>query len=201
VALLLLQGGESEALKRLKHFLWDTDLIAKYFEIRNGMLGADYSTKFGPWLATGCLSPRTVHHQVRKYEQQRVANKSTYWVTWELTCRDWFRFYALKQGDRIFYPGGPAGMSRLPWSSDPELFKRWSTGTTGMPLVDANMRELAQTGGKACTLSCWVVLGPSVIDHGDGLQLLSVIGLGFSPCGALPVCTCMWYMLVVLCCC
>jgi hypothetical protein len=56
------------------------------------------------------------------------------------------RFYALKQGDRIFYPGGPAGMTRLSWSSDPELFKRWSTGTTGMPLVDANMRELVQTG-------------------------------------------------------
>ena len=37
-------------------------------------------------------------------------------------------------------------MSRLSWSTDPEMFRRWSTGTTGMPLVDANMRELAQTG-------------------------------------------------------
>jgi deoxyribodipyrimidine photo-lyase len=110
------------------------------------MLGADYSTKFGPWLAAGCLSPRTIYHEVRRYEQHRTANKSTYWVIWELTCRDWFRFYAAKQGSRLFYPGGPAGLTGLRWSSDPELWARWSTGTTGMPLVDANMRELAQTG-------------------------------------------------------
>jgi deoxyribodipyrimidine photo-lyase len=56
------------------------------------------------------------------------------------------RFYAAKQGARIFHKGGPAGLSQLPWSSDPELWQRWSTGTTGMPLVDANMRELLQTG-------------------------------------------------------
>jgi deoxyribodipyrimidine photo-lyase len=85
------QGGETEALKRLKHYLWDTDLIAKYFEIRNGMLGADYSTKFAPWMAAGCLSPRTIFHEVKKYEEQRTANKSTYWVIFELIWRDFFR--------------------------------------------------------------------------------------------------------------
>jgi hypothetical protein len=142
-----MQGGESEALKRLKHYLWDTDLVAKYFETRNGMLGV-YSTRLAPWLAAGCLSPRTVFHEVKAYEQQRVANKSTYWVVLELTCRDWFRFYAAKQGPRIFLKGGPAGLSQLRWSSDPELWQRWSTGTTGMPLVDANMRELVQTGAR-----------------------------------------------------
>lgn len=87
----VLQGGETEALKRLQHYLWDTDLIAKYFEIRNGMLGADYSTKFAPWMAAGCLSPRTIYHQVKKYEEQRTANKSTYWVIFELIWRDFFR--------------------------------------------------------------------------------------------------------------
>lgn len=28
------------------------------------MIGADYSTKFSPWLAHGCLSPRTIHDEV-----------------------------------------------------------------------------------------------------------------------------------------
>lgn len=32
------------------------------------------------------------------------------------------------------------------WSKDPELLQRWKEGRTGMPLVDANMRELAATG-------------------------------------------------------
>ena len=57
-------GGETAALARLKYFLWDTDLIATYFDTRNGMLGGDYSTKFAPWLAAGCLSPRMVYHEV-----------------------------------------------------------------------------------------------------------------------------------------
>lgn len=89
--LCLLQGGETEALKRLKYYLWDSDLIARYFDIRNGMLGQEYSTKFAPWLAAGCLSPRTIYHEVKKYEAQRVANKSTYWVIFELIWRDYFR--------------------------------------------------------------------------------------------------------------
>lgn len=42
-----------------------------------GMLGEDESTKFSPWLSMGCLSPRTVHHELKKYEGQRTANKST----------------------------------------------------------------------------------------------------------------------------
>ncbi|EFJ39190.1 hypothetical protein VOLCADRAFT_101264, partial [Volvox carteri f. nagariensis] len=49
-----LKGGETAALARLRYYLWDSDLIASYFDTRNGMLGGDYSTKFAPWLAAGC---------------------------------------------------------------------------------------------------------------------------------------------------
>lgn len=73
------RGGETAALQRLRYYLWDSDLVASYFDTRNGMLGGDYSTKFAPWLALGCLSPRTVYAELKKYEQQRTANKSTYW--------------------------------------------------------------------------------------------------------------------------
>ncbi|KAF6262585.1 DNA photolyase, FAD-binding/Cryptochrome [Scenedesmus sp. NREL 46B-D3] len=140
-----LHGGEAGALARLHHYLWGSDLVATYFNIRNGMLGGDYSTKFAPWLSAGCLSPRTIYHELKKYEAQRTANKSTYWVLFELIWRDFFRFYAAKQGSRIFHAGGPAGL-RLAWNADPELWERWAAGRTGMPLVDANMRELQQTG-------------------------------------------------------
>ena len=44
-AVLSFKGGETEALKRVKHYLWDTDCVADYFNTRNGMLGGDYSTK------------------------------------------------------------------------------------------------------------------------------------------------------------
>lgn len=42
-------GGESVAIDRLHHYLWETDAIATYKETRNGLLGADYSTKFSVW--------------------------------------------------------------------------------------------------------------------------------------------------------
>lgn len=91
-AALDFKGGESVALQRLKYYLWDSDLIATYFETRNGMLGGDFSTKFSPWLSHGCLSPRTVYKEIRSYEQRRTGNKSTYWVIFELTWRDFFRY-------------------------------------------------------------------------------------------------------------
>ena len=139
------EGGETAALKRLKHYLWDADCLGTYFETRNGMLGADYSSKFSPWLAQGCLSARTVAAECAKYEQKRVKNKSTYWLVFELIWRDFYKFYAAKHGDAIFKIHGPIG-SRQPWKRDPQLLERWKEGRTGMPLVDANMRELAATG-------------------------------------------------------
>ena len=81
-------GGEGAALARLKHYLWDSDSLGTYFETRNGMLGADYSSKFAPWLAHGCLSPRLVKQQCELYERQRVKNKSTYWLVFELIWCD-----------------------------------------------------------------------------------------------------------------
>ncbi|KAF3569221.1 hypothetical protein DY000_02011346 [Brassica cretica] len=55
------------------------DLLKVYKETRNGMLGPDYSTKFSPWLAFGCISPRFIYEEVQRYERERIVNNSTYW--------------------------------------------------------------------------------------------------------------------------
>lgn len=138
------RGGERAALARLKHYLWDTDAIATYFETRNGMLGGEYSTKFSPWLALGCLSPRQVWWEVERYQKSRTSNKSTYWVLFELLWRDYFRFFAMKHGRKIFLQDGLTGGGS--WTAEPEDVRRWKEGQTGRPLVDACMRELAVTG-------------------------------------------------------
>jgi hypothetical protein len=109
------------------------------------MVGQGYSTKFAPWLARGCLSPRRVALECAKYEQQRVANKSTYWVKFELTWRDYFIYYAHKYGAKLFFPYGVKGSSRK-WRVDSNALRAWKEGRTGAPLVDANMRELRATG-------------------------------------------------------
>ncbi|XP_078355349.1 cryptochrome DASH-like [Oculina patagonica] len=139
-------GGETAALDRLKHYLWDTDLVAKYKETRNGLIGSDYSTKLSPWLAVGALSPREVFDCIKRYETECTANQSTYWVIFELLWRDYFKFVSLKYGDSIFYLSGIMKKTGLPWKKDMPAFDQWRYGQTGVPFVDANMKELLHTG-------------------------------------------------------
>jgi deoxyribodipyrimidine photo-lyase len=138
-------GGETEALTRLRHYLWDSDALRTYKETRNGMLQEDDSSKFSPWLAHGCLSPRQIYWEVRRYENERVSNDSTYWMIFELLWRDFFWLQLAKYGDRFFRSSGVQGL-QLPWRKNHELFEAWKRGATGFPLVDASMRELNQTG-------------------------------------------------------
>ena len=139
------KGGETEGIQRLNNYFWEKNCLKEYKETRNGMLGADYSSKFSPWLANGCLSPRYIYEEVQKYEEKRIKNNSTYWLIFELLWRDYFRFISAKHGNKIFYQSGLQGVD-IPWKEDQERFKLWQEGNTGYPLVDGNMRELAATG-------------------------------------------------------
>nr|WP_293838040.1 DASH family cryptochrome [uncultured Arsenicibacter sp.] len=145
-AAIQFKGGETAALARLKHYLWDTDSLKVYKETRNGLLGEDFSSKFSAWLSLGCLSPRWIYDEVCRYEDERVRNDSTYWLTFELIWRDYFRFVALKYGTRLFKPAGIKYEMHKKWIQDKALFMKWVDGETGIPFIDANMRELKQTG-------------------------------------------------------
>jgi deoxyribodipyrimidine photo-lyase len=142
---LTYHGGETAGMERLNEYIWQRDRLRIYKETRNGMLGADYSSKFSAWLALGCLSPRYIAAQIRKYEEERIENDSTYWLIFELLWRDYFRFICAKHGDKIFRRSGLQGVD-LNWHQDWERFDLWREGKTGFPLVDANMREIAATG-------------------------------------------------------
>jgi deoxyribodipyrimidine photo-lyase len=144
-AVLTFVGGETTGQARMQDYIWTQDRLKIYKETRNGLLGADYSSKFSPWLAMGCLSPRMIAQQVAQYEDQRIANDSTYWMIFELLWRDYFRFICAKHGAQMFARSGLRGVP-IPWKSDPVRFEQWKTGHTGFPLVDANMQELLLTG-------------------------------------------------------
>lgn len=145
-AVLAFRGGETEGLRRLKHYLWDSDAAKTYKETRNGLVGSDYSSKFSPWLAQGCLSPKAIYHELKRYEQERGANESTYWLFFELLWRDYFRLMGKKYGSRIFLKGGTQNKPMKHLKNNRELFACWAEGRTGVPFIDANMRELAATG-------------------------------------------------------
>ncbi len=139
-------GGESAGLERLRYYLWDTDLAKTYKETRNGLVGSDYSTKFSAWLAQGCLSPKKIYWELKKYEAERGKNKSTYWIFFELLWRDFFRLMAKKYGNKIFSKGGTKEEEDDRWRDDYRLLELWINGQTGVPFIDANMLELKHTG-------------------------------------------------------
>jgi deoxyribodipyrimidine photo-lyase len=140
------KGGETEGLKRLHHYFWATNAVKSYEETRNGLIGANYSSKFSPWLSQGCLSPKTIYWELKKYEAERGENKSTYWLFFELLWRDFFRLMGKKFENKIFQKGGTLGKPDKRWTDDERVAQLWTEGKTGVPFIDANMRELAATG-------------------------------------------------------
>jgi deoxyribodipyrimidine photo-lyase len=138
-------GGRSHGLARMQRWFWETDCVARYKETRDGLVGADFSSRLSPWLALGTLSPREVAAEIRRYEAERVANDSTYWLFFELLWRDYFHFWVRRWQGRAFKASGVLG--RTPCGGqDREAFRRWCEGRTGEPFIDASMRELAATG-------------------------------------------------------
>ncbi|WNJ18669.1 DASH family cryptochrome [Pontibacter sp. G13] len=138
-------GGERSAWQRVKHYFWDTDQLFRYKITRNGMEGTEYSSKLSPWLAWGSISAKSIYLEVKAYEAERKKNDSTYWLIFELLWRDFFRYTALKHGAAMFRVEGIHPGPRK-WRQTRSVFEQWREGTTGQPFIDANMRELLQTG-------------------------------------------------------
>ena len=61
-------GGEDNAMKRFKEYVYDTNAVSHYADTRNELLGGTGSSRFSPWMAVGALSPRHIYHKVKEYE-------------------------------------------------------------------------------------------------------------------------------------
>ncbi|WP_025762728.1 DASH family cryptochrome [Dyadobacter tibetensis] len=141
-----MQGGESPALARVNAYLFETKAILTYKETRNGLLGDNYSSRFSPWLAQGCLSPREIYYAIKEFESTHKANPSTYWLIFELIWRDYFRFMMKKYRNRYFRQEGIKKKAVELFPLDTAIFEKWKNGETGVDFVDANMKELNSTG-------------------------------------------------------
>ncbi|MEL7117856.1 MAG: DASH family cryptochrome, partial [Bacteroidota bacterium] len=139
-------GGESVALDRLNEYVWNTEAIKNHKDSRSNIQGVNSSSKFSAWLAQGCLSPKMIYHEIKKFEAQYGAKKSVYSLFYDLMMRDFYRLMAKKHGGIIFEEGGVQRNDANNGNEDMELFQRWMDGKTGVPFIDANMRELKHTG-------------------------------------------------------
>ncbi len=140
------KGGESEAWKRVDFYFYQTKALSTYKETRNGLIGTIYSSKFSPFLALGCISARSIYHEIKNYEKQFIANDSTYWLVFELLWRDYFRFMMKKHRNEFFQQTGIKTSPRSINVHNEEVFKKWVDGQTGIEFIDANMMELKLSG-------------------------------------------------------
>ena len=145
-AAIQFKGGETEAINRLNYYFYETKNLSNYKETRNGMVGADYSSKFSAWLAMGCISPRFIYTEVKKYEKQFGANDSTYWLIFELLWRDFFRFMFKKHQTKFFLYSGIKTEKINSKSLNEKLLSQWINGNTPSDFINANMLELKLTG-------------------------------------------------------
>ncbi len=139
------EATEKEVKVHLENYIWKEQKISTYKETRNGLVGKDYSTKFSTFLTLGLISARTIHYEVKKFEEEVLKNESTYWVIFELLWRDYFRFQFIKHKEKFFYKTGIGNILKNT-NLDFERFKIWKEAKTNSDFINANMIELNETG-------------------------------------------------------
>jgi deoxyribodipyrimidine photo-lyase len=139
-----LMGGCTAGAAHLDEY-FSSQAPARYKQTRNALSGWDASGKFSAWLAAGCISAREVVARIAHYETTQARNESTQWLVFELLWREYFQWYALRHGAKLFDFSGVKSQKPLT-SFYPERYRRWCMGTTPFPLVNACMNELRDTG-------------------------------------------------------
>lgn len=138
------EAGERAARLRLKAFL--TDGLATYAQKRNLPAGQTTS-RLGPDLRYGLLSAREIVHEARRAAAHFDAAGQTGAETFigELIWRDFYLQLLWHYPEVLEHEFNP-DYRGLPWRDDPAAFERWTAGQTGLPIVDAGLRQLATSG-------------------------------------------------------
>lgn len=144
-AVMRFLGGEKEGLKQLNNFFGDENQD-KNLKINTTGLGADFANTMSTWLSMGCISPRQIYWQVQQYEKAHGSNALTHAIMLELLWRDYYRFMFKKHGDQFFQKEGFKEQAPPEAENQDELFAKWKNGETGVPFIDAVMREINASG-------------------------------------------------------
>lgn len=139
----LLDTGEDAAHRQLQSFL--SEECGRYKEQRD-FPAVDGTSQLSAYLANGVLSGRQCLTAAR--EAQGQGGNQEGFATWtnEIAWRDFYihilYHYPRVSMNRAFKPETEA----LTWNSPDDHFEAWKTGNTGIPIVDAAMRQLNHTG-------------------------------------------------------
>lgn len=146
----LYNPGEKPARDRLLEYVKLTE-ITEYDDLRND-LSADVASHLSPYLAIGCISPRTIVQEVlnskSKGKKATVdsGNQSVVQWTRQVAWRDFYKHVLANWPHLSMYRPFHLELSDIKWENEKDLWDAWCNGQTGYPVVDACMRQLNQTG-------------------------------------------------------
>ncbi|MDD0975139.1 deoxyribodipyrimidine photo-lyase [Pseudomonas fontis] len=138
-------AGEAEAHERLTRFI---DERAEDYPEQRDLPAIEGTSQLSPYLAAGVLSPRQCLHAALFSNQGEFASGNPGLVSWinELLWREFYKHilvgYPRVSRHRAFRTETEA----LPWRDAPEDLAAWQQGRTGIPIIDAAMRQLLATG-------------------------------------------------------
>ena len=131
--------GEASARRTLSSFLGDMSDYSKTRDIP----GMDGTSRLSPHLNFGEIGPRQVWHAVKNHSHARSEGAQTF-----LKELGWREFCAQLLFHNPDLPEDPldARFAKFAWRDSKKDFAAWRRGMTGIPIVDAGMRQLWQTG-------------------------------------------------------
>ncbi len=138
-------AGEHEAQRRLAGF---ADEALRDYKARRDLPAEPGTSVLSPYLAAGVLSPRRALAVARAANRGDFAEGNAGVVTWisELAWRDFYRQVVFHHPHVSMGRAFRRETDRVAWRRDQRDFDAWCRGETGIPLVDAAMRQLVATG-------------------------------------------------------
>lgn len=138
-------AGEAEAQRRLKSFI--AKAIVRYKDDRD-FPAVDGTSTLSPYLSAGVISPRQCLVAAMAANEGRIDTGERGITTWisELIWREFYRHVIVGFPRVCRYQPFKAETKRIAWREDDAGFTAWCEGNTGVPIVDAAMRQLNATG-------------------------------------------------------
>jgi len=137
----LFPAGEKEALVRLEEFTFKK--IYSYGENRN-RIDLDGTSSLSPYLRFGMLGLRQAVNTARQAIGQKRGVGAEIWLN-ELIWRE-FYIQILYHFPYVSKTSFNKSLANIPWRNNASEFEAWKRGETGIPVVDAAMRQLKETG-------------------------------------------------------
>ena len=134
------QVGEAAAHARLRAFL---DRALHGYDTGRNLPGQEGTSGLSPHLHWGELSPRQVWHVAEQAAQGTGKGLDTF--LGEILWREFSAYLLFHKPDMPEQPMRPA-FAALPFRDAPRELRAWRRGRTGVPIVDAGMRQLWRTG-------------------------------------------------------